>query len=184
MYSFFQTVFSEIFLICWQTFWFLKHFLSLSMLKNLCWIMWGWKLLFFRILWWIESAKKTLVRNPFTSFPLTISFADTPPLFGLDCTVTAARPPRPPAMSSRIGLRLQLMRDQMQQEEQRERERQQLQQQAASMHYMQHYMPGPPAPSPAICAPTHFQPPMQVPVEVLKVGISISLCDRISYLCI
>ncbi|XP_058646698.1 transcription factor EB isoform X3 [Onychostoma macrolepis] len=92
---------------------------------------------------------------------------DTPPLFGLDCTVTAARPPRPPAMSSRIGLRLQLMRDQMQQEEQRERERQQ--QQAASMHYMQNRMPGPPAPSPAISAPTHFQSPMQVPVEVLKV---------------
>lgn len=68
-------------------------------------------------------------------------------------------------MSSRIGLRLQLMRDQMQQEEQRERQ----QQQAASMHYMQHRMPGPPAPSSAISAPSHFQAPMQVPVEVLKV---------------
>ncbi|KAK7119486.1 hypothetical protein R3I94_021355 [Phoxinus phoxinus] len=68
-------------------------------------------------------------------------------------------------MSSRIGLRLQLMRDQMQQEEQRERQ----QQQAASMHYMQHRMPGPTAPSSAISAPTHFQAPMQVPVEVLKV---------------
>ncbi|XP_039529407.1 transcription factor EB isoform X2 [Pimephales promelas] len=68
-------------------------------------------------------------------------------------------------MSSRIGLRLQLMRDQMQQEEQRERQ----QQQAASMHYMQHRMPGPTAPSSAITAPTHFQAPMQVPVEVLKV---------------
>lgn len=120
--------------------------------------------------------KPTFVRNPFTSYslPLTISFADIPPLFGLDCTLTAARPPRPPAMSSRIGLRLQLMRDQMQQEEQRERERQQQQQQAASMHYMQHRMPGPPAPSPAISAPTHFQAPMQVPVEVLKVGISFT----------
>ncbi|XP_016325820.1 transcription factor EB-like isoform X2 [Sinocyclocheilus anshuiensis] len=72
-------------------------------------------------------------------------------------------------MSSRIGLRLQLMRDQLQQEEQRERERERQQQQAASMHYMQHRMPGPPAPSPAISAPTHFQAPMQVPVEVLKV---------------
>ncbi|XP_059385404.1 transcription factor EB-like [Carassius carassius] len=71
-------------------------------------------------------------------------------------------------MSSRIGLRLQLMRDQMQQEEQRERERER-QQQAASMHYMQQRMPGPPAPSPAISAPTHFQAPMQVPVDVLKV---------------
>ncbi|NP_001244121.1 transcription factor EB [Danio rerio] len=68
-------------------------------------------------------------------------------------------------MSSRIGLRLQLMRDQMQQEEQRERQ----QQQAVSMHYMQHRMPGPPEPTPAISAPTHFQGPMQVPVEVLKV---------------
>ncbi|KAA0707749.1 Transcription factor EB [Triplophysa tibetana] len=70
-------------------------------------------------------------------------------------------------MSSRIGLRLQLMRDQMQQEEQRERERQQ--QHAAAMHYMQQRMPIPPAPSPAISAPSHFQAPMQVPVEVLKV---------------
>ncbi|XP_067287446.1 transcription factor EB isoform X2 [Pseudorasbora parva] len=68
-------------------------------------------------------------------------------------------------MSSRIGLRLQLMRDQMQQEEQRERQQEQL----ASMHYMQHRMPGPPAPSSAISAPSHFQTPMQVPVEVLKV---------------
>lgn len=100
-----------------------------------------------------------------------VFFLQTPhPLFGLDCT--AARPPRPPAMSSRIGLRLQLMRDQMQQEEQRERERQQ--QQAAAMHYMQQRMPGPPAPSPAISAPSHFQAPMQVPVEVLKVGIKIT----------
>ncbi|XP_051528678.1 transcription factor EB-like [Myxocyprinus asiaticus] len=68
-------------------------------------------------------------------------------------------------MSSRIALRLQLMRDQMQQEEQRERQ----QQQALAMHYMQHRMPGPPASSPSISAPTHFQAPMQVPVEVLKV---------------
>ncbi|XP_051957722.1 transcription factor EB [Xyrauchen texanus] len=68
-------------------------------------------------------------------------------------------------MSSRIALRLQLMRDQMQQEEQRERQ----QQQAVAMHYMQHRMPGPPASSPSISAPTHFQAPMQVPVEVLKV---------------
>ncbi|XP_059393076.1 transcription factor EB-like isoform X1 [Carassius carassius] len=104
---------------------------------------------------------------------------DTPPLFGLDCTVTAARPPRPPAMSSRIGLRMQLMRDQAQQEEQRERQQRERelqrrqQQQAASMHYMQHHMPGPPAPSPAISAPTQFQSPMQVPVEVLKVDSSL-----------
>ncbi|XP_030632974.1 transcription factor EB [Chanos chanos] len=67
-------------------------------------------------------------------------------------------------MASRIGLRLQLMRDQLQQEEQRER-----QQQAAALHYMQHRMPVPTTPSPAINAPAHYQPPMQVPVEVLKV---------------
>ncbi|XP_028652508.1 transcription factor EB isoform X2 [Erpetoichthys calabaricus] len=66
-------------------------------------------------------------------------------------------------MASRIGLRLQLMRDQLQQEEQRERE----QQQQAAMHYMQQRMPIPQ--TPAINTPLHFQPPMQVPVEVLKV---------------
>uniref|UniRef100_A0A8B9K203 Transcription factor EB n=1 Tax=Astyanax mexicanus TaxID=7994 RepID=A0A8B9K203_ASTMX len=68
-------------------------------------------------------------------------------------------------MATRIGLRLQLMRDQMQQEEQRERQ----QQQAAAMQYMQQRAPRPPAPTPAINAPMHFQSPMQVPVEVLKV---------------
>ncbi|XP_062842582.1 transcription factor EB isoform X2 [Trichomycterus rosablanca] len=62
-------------------------------------------------------------------------------------------------MASRIGLRLQLMRDQMQQEEQRERQRHQ--------HHMQQRPPRPPAP--AIDAPVHFQAPMEVPVEVLKV---------------
>ncbi|XP_076012677.1 transcription factor EB isoform X2 [Genypterus blacodes] len=67
-------------------------------------------------------------------------------------------------MASRIGLRMQLMRDQLQQEEQRER---QLQQNAA-LAYMQQRMAGPPAPSPAITAPQHYQS-MQVPVEVLKV---------------
>uniref|UniRef100_W5KIZ0 Transcription factor EB n=1 Tax=Astyanax mexicanus TaxID=7994 RepID=W5KIZ0_ASTMX len=68
-------------------------------------------------------------------------------------------------MATRIGLRLQLMRDQMQQEELRERQ----QQQAAAMQYMQQRAPRPPAPTPAINAPMHFQSPMQVPVEVLKV---------------
>ncbi|XP_033901451.3 transcription factor EB-like isoform X1 [Acipenser ruthenus] len=73
--------------------------------------------------------------------------------------------PRPVSctMASRIGLRLQLMRDQLQQEEQRERE----QQQQAAMHYMQQRMPAPQ--TPAINTPVHFQSPMQVPVEVLKV---------------
>ncbi|XP_028302022.1 transcription factor EB isoform X2 [Gouania willdenowi] len=68
-------------------------------------------------------------------------------------------------MASRIGLRMQLMRDQLQQEEQRERQQQQ---QNAAMHYMQHRMSGPPAPTLAISAPQQYQS-MQVPVEVLKV---------------
>ncbi|XP_026203843.1 transcription factor EB isoform X3 [Anabas testudineus] len=89
---------------------------------------------------------------------------------GLDCgTLTSARPPLPPrptAMASRIGLRMQLMRDQLQQEEQRERQHQQ--QQNAALQYMQQRMAGPPAPTPAISTPQHYQS-MQVPVEVLKV---------------
>ncbi|XP_029603237.1 transcription factor EB isoform X2 [Salmo trutta] len=67
-------------------------------------------------------------------------------------------------MASRVGLRLQLMRDQLQQEEQRER---QLQQNAA-LQYIQQQSMSAPAPSPAINAPQHYQS-MQVPVEVLKV---------------
>ncbi|XP_020489982.1 transcription factor EB isoform X2 [Labrus bergylta] len=75
-------------------------------------------------------------------------------------------------MASRIGLRMQLMRDQLQQEEQRERQ-QQLQQQQQQQHnvalqYMQQRMGGLPAPTPAISTPQHYQS-MQVPVEVLKV---------------
>ncbi|KAL4622421.1 transcription factor EB [Arapaima gigas] len=81
----------------------------------------------------------------------------------LDSVPLAACPPRPPAMASRIGLRLQLMRDQLQQQEQRER--QQRQQQA--LHCMQHRMPVPA--TPAINAPAQFQAPMQVPMEVLMV---------------
>ncbi|XP_062254451.1 transcription factor EB isoform X2 [Platichthys flesus] len=69
-------------------------------------------------------------------------------------------------MASRIGLRMQLMRDQLQQEEQRERE--QRQQNAVLQPYMQQRMAGPPAPTPAISTPQHYQS-MQVPVEVLKV---------------
>nr|XP_020448683.1 transcription factor EB isoform X2 [Monopterus albus] len=68
-------------------------------------------------------------------------------------------------MASRIGLRMQLMRDQLQQEEQRERQQQQ---QNAALQYMQQRMAGPPAPTPAISTPQHYQN-MQVPVEVLKV---------------
>ncbi|XP_044530455.1 transcription factor EB isoform X2 [Gracilinanus agilis] len=72
-------------------------------------------------------------------------------------------------MASRIGLRMQLMREQAQQEEQRERMQQQ-----AVMHYMQQQqqqqqqqLPGPP--TPAINTPVHFQPPPPVPGEILKV---------------
>uniref|UniRef100_A0A8C9A2T8 Transcription factor EB n=1 Tax=Prolemur simus TaxID=1328070 RepID=A0A8C9A2T8_PROSS len=71
------------------------------------------------------------------------------------------------AMASRIGLRMQLMREQAQQEEQRERMQQQ-----AVMHYMQQQqqqqqLAGPP--TPAINTPVHFQSPPPVPGEVLKV---------------
>nr|XP_015815049.2 transcription factor EB isoform X1 [Nothobranchius furzeri] len=94
-----------------------------------------------------------------------------PQPFGLDCgALTSARPPlppRPPAMASRIGLRMQLMRDQLQQEEQRERQHQE-QNAALQLQYMQHRMAAPPEPTPAISAPQHYQS-MQVPVEVLKV---------------
>ncbi|KAF7663825.1 hypothetical protein LDENG_00200650 [Lucifuga dentata] len=74
-------------------------------------------------------------------------------------------------MASRIGLRMQLMRDQLQQEEQRERQQQQ-QQQNAALPYMQHRMAGPPALTPAISAPQHYQS-MQVPVEILKVQTNL-----------
>lgn len=63
----------------------------------------------------------------------------------------------------------QLMRDKLQQEEQRERQ----QQQNAALQYMQHRMAGPPAPTPAISTPQHYQN-MQVPIEVLKVGVSLT----------
>lgn len=65
------------------------------------------------------------------------------------------------------------MRDQLQQEEQRERQLQQ--QQNASLQYMQHRMTVPPAPTPAISTPQHYQN-MQVPVEVLKVGGCAANC--------
>ncbi|XP_075766466.1 transcription factor EB isoform X2 [Pelodiscus sinensis] len=66
-------------------------------------------------------------------------------------------------MASRIGLRMQLMREQAQQEEQRERMQQQ-----AVMHYM-HQQQMPLAPTPAINTPVQFQSPPPVPGEVLKV---------------
>lgn len=77
----------------------------------------------------------------------------------------------PPAFKHQIAsyLFLQLMRDQLQQEEQRERQ----QQQNAALQYMQHRMAGPPAPTPAISTPQHYQN-MQVPIEVLKVSNSLA----------
>ncbi|KAM6182987.1 transcription factor EB [Erethizon dorsatum] len=68
-------------------------------------------------------------------------------------------------MASRIGLRMQLMREQAQQEEQRERR-----QQAAVVQFLQQQQQqlGTP-PSPAISTPVPFQPPPPVPGEVLKV---------------
>ncbi|KAM5181208.1 transcription factor EB isoform 1-T3 [Mantella aurantiaca] len=66
-------------------------------------------------------------------------------------------------MASRIGLRMQLMREQAQQEEQREQMQIQHQQ-----HFMQqHLMPS--NASPAISTPASFQAPPPVPVEVLQV---------------
>ncbi|XP_069094507.1 transcription factor EB [Pleurodeles waltl] len=67
-------------------------------------------------------------------------------------------------MASRIGLRMQLMREQAQQEEQRER--MQMQQQ---MHYLQQQHHVPMASSPAISTPINYQAPPPVPVEILKV---------------
>ncbi|XP_011752881.1 transcription factor EB isoform X2 [Macaca nemestrina] len=85
-------------------------------------------------------------------------------------TASSGWEPAPAAtMASRIGLRMQLMREQAQQEEQRERMQQQ-----AVMHYMQQQqqqqqqqLGGPP--TPAINTPVHFQSPPPVPGEVLKV---------------
>uniref|UniRef100_A0A3Q2IHR8 Transcription factor EB n=1 Tax=Equus caballus TaxID=9796 RepID=A0A3Q2IHR8_HORSE len=97
-----------------------------------------------------------------------------PPHIDLQALLSASqlesREPAPAAaMASRIGLRMQLMREQAQQEEQRERMQQQ-----AVMHYMQQQqqqqqqqLGGPP--TPAINTPVHFQSPPPVPGEVLKV---------------
>ncbi|XP_053310240.1 transcription factor EB [Spea bombifrons] len=67
-------------------------------------------------------------------------------------------------MASRIGLRMQLMKEQAQQEEQRERIQMQHQQ-----HFLQQNHMVPPAATPAISTPASFQPPPPVPVDVLKV---------------
>ncbi|XP_072279955.1 transcription factor EB isoform X1 [Pyxicephalus adspersus] len=67
-------------------------------------------------------------------------------------------------MASRIGLRMQLMREQAQQEEQRERMQLQHQQHILQQH---HLIPS--NASSAINTPASFQPPPPVPVEVLQV---------------
>ncbi|KAM8976331.1 transcription factor EB isoform 2-T2 [Pelodytes ibericus] len=67
-------------------------------------------------------------------------------------------------MASRIGLRMQLMREQAQQEEQRERMQMQHQQ-----HFLQQHHLVPESASPAINTPASFQPPPPVPMEILKV---------------
>ncbi|XP_071993454.1 transcription factor EB isoform X2 [Engystomops pustulosus] len=66
-------------------------------------------------------------------------------------------------MASRIGLRMQLMKEQAQQEEQRERIQLQHQQ-----HFTQHHII-PSSASTAINTPASFQAPPPVPMEVLKV---------------
>ncbi|XP_072336316.1 transcription factor EB isoform X2 [Scyliorhinus torazame] len=68
-------------------------------------------------------------------------------------------------MSSRTGLRMQLMREQLQQEEQRERE----QQQQAALHYMQQHMAVTATPAINVSNAVSYQPRPQVPVEILKV---------------
>ncbi|KAM9319229.1 transcription factor EB [Gastrophryne carolinensis] len=67
-------------------------------------------------------------------------------------------------MASRIGLRMQLMREQAQQEEQRERMQMQHQQ-----HFLQQHHLLPSTTSSAISTPSSFQAPPPVPVEVLQV---------------
>ncbi|KAM4047295.1 transcription factor EB isoform 2-T3 [Anomaloglossus baeobatrachus] len=66
-------------------------------------------------------------------------------------------------MASRIGLRMQLMKEQAQQEEQRER---------IQLQHQQHFIPHhimPSSSSAAINTPASFQAPPPVPMEVLKV---------------
>ncbi|XP_062461587.1 transcription factor EB [Pezoporus occidentalis] len=66
-------------------------------------------------------------------------------------------------MASRIGLRMELMKQQAQQEAERERMQQQM-----MMNYMQQQRM-PVASTPAINTPVHYQSPPPVPGEVLKV---------------
>ena len=79
------------------------------------------------------------------------------------CLVGARVPPRRCTMASRIGLRMELMKQQAQQEAERERVQQQM-----MMNYMQQQRM-PVASTPAINTPVHYQSPPPVPGEVLKV---------------
>lgn len=82
------------------------------------------------------------------------------------CLVGARGPPLPRCtMASRIGLRMELMKQQAQQEAERERMQQQM-----MMNYMQQQRM-PVASSPAINTPVHYQSPPPVPGEVLKVTV-------------
>ena len=102
--------------------------------------------------------------QPYLCQPVLKDYEDDEYFMGL--SPLDYREPEPTAaMASRIGLRMQLMREQAQQEEQRERMQQQ-----AVMHYMQQQqqqqqLGGPP--TPAINTPVHFQSPPPVPGEVL-----------------
>ncbi|KAJ8367512.1 hypothetical protein AAFF_G00317150 [Aldrovandia affinis] len=116
----------------------------------------------------LRASRRTRAGSP--SPPAPGADSQTPPPIGADdqgqSVTSSPRPQPPPPMASRIGMRLQLMREQLQQEEQREQQQQQ-QQQHAARQYMQQCMPVPP--TPAINAPAQYQAPMQVPVEVLRV---------------
>lgn len=85
-------------------------------------------------------------------------------LSGSPLCLVGSRVPRPRCtMASRIGLRMELMKQQAQQEAERERVQQQM-----MMNYMQQQRM-PVASTPAINTPVHYQSPPPVPGEVLKV---------------
>ncbi|OPJ88908.1 transcription factor EB isoform C [Patagioenas fasciata monilis] len=79
------------------------------------------------------------------------------------CLVGACVSPPRCTMASRIGLRMELMKQQAQQEAERERAQQQM-----MMNYVQQQRM-PVASTPAINTPVHYQSPPPVPGEVLKV---------------
>lgn len=87
-----------------------------------------------------------------------VLLAGSPP-----CLAGGRIPPPRCTMASRIGLRMELMKQQAQQEAERERMQQQM-----MMNYMQQQRM-PVASTPAINTPVHYQSPPPVPGEVLKV---------------